>query len=112
MANSGERLMSGTVGVGCGVEGCGEGVVSDGDGLGLWVPGEALIDELGLAELDAPVQPAATGAVPMAARATGVTRAAPMTHFAAGSMETTLTCTEHSPARSAKWSVSRTPPGG
>lgn len=93
--------MSGTVAVtsGAGVETTGAGVETTGAGVettGLELPeglrlGDVLKDVLGLALLVAPAQPADTGAVPIAAMATGVTRAAPITHLAAGSMETTLT---------------------
>ena len=95
--------MSGTVGDAEGEADDGSGEAVDGAGLddadslaeALGEPlGEVLVEGL----KEALVDPAATGAVPSAARATGVTRAAPMTHFAAGSMKATLTCFEQSTA--------------
>lgn len=95
--------MSGTVGEALGDADDGSGEAVEGLGLGSVLAdtlgdtlGDALVDELALEE--ALVPPAETGAAPIPARATGVTRAAPMTHFAAGSMFVTLTCFEQSTA--------------
>lgn len=98
-------LISGTVGDAEGEADVGSGEAVDGAALddaladslaeALGEPlGEVLVEGL----KEALVDPAATGAVPSAARATGVTMAAPMTHFAAGSMKATLTCFEQSTA--------------
>lgn len=106
--------MSGTVGVAVGEAEEGSGEAVDGSGLDDAL-GDSLTDELGEALVEGLkegfVAPTATGAVPIPARATGVTRAAPMTHFAAGSMQVTLTCFEQSTAWGAKWSGSRSAAG-
>jgi hypothetical protein len=98
-------LMSGTVmgdadvttGAAEEVGGAGDEEVGAGGETGVGAAGDALVDALALAELEVLtlvegwVWPADTGAVPIAAMATGLTRAAPITHLAAGSMRSRLT---------------------
>ena len=57
-----------------------------GVGLGLSVAGAGLGDVLALGDPLGVAEPAATGALPRAAMATGVTKAALMNHLVAGSM--------------------------
>ncbi len=80
------------LGLGAVVLGAGDTRVAVGAGVTDLV---GLGDTLRLGDALGVAKPAETGAVPTAARATGVTRAAPMTHLAAGSMRSTLTSAVH-----------------